>query len=79
MSGVGMPSPHRIAAVSRPERDVHHRDGAEISRGRVHHLLDHAGGGHRAVEAGARGDGALAHTGPAGEEEEDHQQREGHL
>jgi hypothetical protein len=42
-------------------------------------LLDHAGRGHRPVEAGAGGDGALAHPGPAGQEEEDHEQREEEL
>ena len=63
----------------RAERDIDHGDRGDIGRGRGDDLLDHPGGGQRALEAAAADDRALAHPGPAGEEEIDHQQREEQL
>ncbi len=74
-----MPSHHKAAAVSAPRPDVDEGDRAKVGRGRINHLLDHSGGGERALEAATADDRLLPHRGPAGEEEEDHEQGEEQL
>ena len=75
----GHADPPQHQRRQRPQPKVDQRDRTQIGRGCVDHLLDHARGGQRSFEAAAADDRLLPHRGPAGEEEEDHQQREEQL